>query len=73
MSELLESLPERLKYQRWKSALSLRQLEKASGVSRNTISLIESGRTPDPGVGTVERIAEALGVKPGWLAFGKGK
>lgn len=38
--------------------------------SNGTISGIETGRNV-PNIDTAERIARALGVSPGWLAFGR--
>lgn len=48
---------------RTERALSLSDLEAASGVSRETILAIEQGkRNPHPG--TIRKLAEALGVEP---------
>ena len=44
--------------------LTLRDLEKQSGVSNALISQIETGKIKDPGFSTVIAIAEALGL--GW-------
>lgn len=41
---------------------TLRDLEKASGVSNALLSQIEIGKVKDPGFSTVVRIADALGV-----------
>lgn len=41
---------------------TLRDLEKASGVSNALISQIETGKVKDPGFATVIRIVDALGV-----------
>lgn len=41
---------------------TLRDLEKASGVSNALISQIETGRVKDPGFTTVVRLVDALGV-----------
>jgi transcriptional regulator with XRE-family HTH domain len=41
--------------------LSIRALAEASGLSVNTLSLIENGRT-SPSVGTLQQVARALGV-----------
>ncbi len=40
---------------------TLRDLEKASGVSNPLISQIETGKTKDPGFTTMIRLADALG------------
>ncbi len=41
---------------------TLRDLEKASGVSNALISQIETGKVKDPGFRTVVRIVDALGL-----------
>lgn len=41
---------------------SLRDLERASGVSNALISQIETGKVRDPGFATVVRLVDALGV-----------
>ncbi len=41
---------------------TLRDLEKASGVSNPLISQIETGKVRDPGFTTVVRLVDALGV-----------
>jgi transcriptional regulator with XRE-family HTH domain len=41
---------------------TLRDLEKASGVSNPLISQIEHGRVKDPGFATVVRLVDALGI-----------
>lgn len=40
--------------------MSMRQLEKESGVSNPQISMIESGKTKDPGFSVVVRLCRAL-------------
>ncbi len=41
---------------------TLRDLERESGVSNALISQIELGRVKDPGLSTIVRIADALGL-----------
>ena len=41
---------------------TLRDLEKASGVSNPLISQIESGKVKNPGFSTVVRLVDALGI-----------
>lgn len=41
---------------------TLRDLEKASGVSNALISQIETGKVKDPGFATVVRLVDALGI-----------
>lgn len=43
--------------------MTLRQLEKESGISNALISQIETGKVKDPGFSTVVRLCEALGIK----------
>jgi transcriptional regulator with XRE-family HTH domain len=68
---LAEGQAERLKRSRDAKSWSLRDLAAASGVSVRTILAIESGS----GKGaasciTMARLADALHVPRGWLAFG---
>lgn len=42
--------------------MTLRQLEKESGISNALISQIETGKVKDPGFSTVVRLCEALGI-----------
>lgn len=48
--------------------MSLRELEKLSGMSASQISQIETGRRADPGFSTVLRLAKALEVSMDTLA-----
>lgn len=42
--------------------MSLRDLERAAGVSNALLSQIETGKVKDPGFSTVVRICDALGL-----------
>lgn len=42
--------------------ISLRQLEKMTGISKSTLNNIENNKT-DPTIGQLEKIAKALNVK----------
>lgn len=54
--------------------LSARGLARLAGLRSPThVHAIEAGDVVDPGVRTVGALAEALGVNPGWLAFGVGE
>ena len=64
-----QPFPERLALARHEARMSVRKLAAAAGVSPSVISSYETGRT-DPGRGVVERLAKALGVDAGWLAYG---
>jgi len=65
-------LPARLKSSREALGLSLRALGAAAGTSGQGIMIIERGDVL-PGINTVEALAVALDVAPGWLAFGDGE
>jgi ribosome-binding protein aMBF1 (putative translation factor) len=69
--KLAEGQAERLLRSRETKAWSLRDLAAASGVSVRTILAIESGKAKGAtGCNTMARLADALGVPRGWLAFG---
>lgn len=59
--KLEESLGNRLRELRRQQALSLRALAEKSGLSANTLSLIENGKT-SPSVATLQQIAIALSI-----------
>jgi transcriptional regulator with XRE-family HTH domain len=59
--KLEESLGNRLRELRRQQALSLRALAEKSGLSANTLSLIENGKT-SPSVATLQQIALALSI-----------
>jgi len=48
--------------------MTLRELEKKSGVSNALISQIETGKVKDPGFSTVVKLADALGISIDRLA-----
>lgn len=62
------TLGEMLALARELKKMSLRDLEKKSGVSNGLLSQIETGHIQDPGFRTVCKIALALGVKLDRLA-----
>lgn len=61
---------ERVKSSRERLGLSLRALAEAADVSYQAVLYTESGQTV-PRVDTIEAIAVALDVAPGWLAYGE--
>lgn len=68
---LSSGLGRRFRLAREKKGLTLRALAATSGCQYSTIVAIElSGRMPQ--ITTIEIVARALGVSPGWLAFGEG-
>jgi len=64
-----EMLGDRLKQRREALGLSYRAVSRAAGMSDMTVRATEQDHT-SPTLETAERIAKALGVSPGWLAFG---
>lgn len=44
-------------------------LAKASGLDQTTISDLETGRNANPRLDTIQRLAEALGIRPAQLRF----
>lgn len=60
----------RLKQIREERVLSLRDLERLSGVSYNTIWFIEAGRRTRTHPRTIRKLAAALGVEPKDLVRG---
>lgn len=63
-------LPERLKRERKRRQLSAAALSRAAGVGTNTVSQIEAGRRL-PRLPMLERIADALQISAGYLAYGQ--
>jgi transcriptional regulator with XRE-family HTH domain len=57
-------LGERIATQREEQALTQVELAERARISPSTLSLIESGKVPHPQVGTIRKIARALGVEP---------
>lgn len=70
--ENYKGMPERIQVARQKAGLSLRGLADACGLSGPGVKKIEVGASV-PTIDNVEAIAKALGVSPGWLAFGIGR
>lgn len=70
--EAFRGIPGRLKLARELLGMSLRAVARESGLSAQSLSTTELGTTV-PTVENVEAIAKALGVSPGWLAFGIGR
>lgn len=62
----------RLKEARKEAGLTLEKLAAEAGVSKQSIALIESGKTKGPRSYTLFKIADTLGVEPRWLATGTG-
>jgi transcriptional regulator with XRE-family HTH domain len=54
--------PDALRTARVEAGLSRKALAEKSGVSPTTVFYMESGRTPDPRLSNLEKLAKALGV-----------
>ena len=63
-------LPERLRRERKRRQLSAAALSRAAGVGTNTVSQIEAGQRL-PRLPVLERIADALKISAGYLAYGQ--
>lgn len=61
---------ERLRRSRITKGYSLHDLAAASGVAAKTILVIEQGAKGTASCLTMAKLADALGVPRGWLAFG---
>mgnify|MGYP001606275377 CR=1 FL=1 len=62
MSPSPKQMGRRLKKLREERGMSRADLAEAAGISREYVRLLEAGRY-DPTVGTLQRLAKALGVK----------
>ena len=65
-----EGVAVRLQETRATRGLSVLALAKQAGLSHTAVGNIERGTMP--GLDTAEALAKALGVSPGWLAYGLG-
>lgn len=70
--EAYRGLPARITLAREALGLSMRQLGLTAGLSGPAVEKMEKGRSV-PRLDNVEALAKALGVSPGWLAFGVGR
>lgn len=64
-----EGMGARLEQAREAAGYSRRGLSEKAGLANQTAFMIETGRRM-PGVDTVERLANVLGVSPAWVAYG---
>jgi transcriptional regulator with XRE-family HTH domain len=69
---MMVTVDQRLKWARDRRAWTQVDLARESGVPVVTISRIENRRIARPRQSTVRKLAEALGVDPGWLLVGEG-
>jgi len=58
--------PEKIRKRRLKLGLTQQALAKASGISREHLSVIEAGKA-NPRINTISKIANALGVSAGYF------
>jgi transcriptional regulator with XRE-family HTH domain len=66
-----EGVASRLRETRLARGLTMRALARAAGLTDTAVRSTETGASM-PGIATVEAFAIALGVSPGWLAYGLG-
>lgn len=66
------TLPSRLAALRTIAGLTAQDLGELAGLSKGTVSMIESGRRPNPASSTVDRLCRTLGDESGWLLSGRG-
>ena len=66
-----ERVASRLRQTRTARGLTMRALARAAGLTDTAVRSTETG-TSMPSIATVEAYAIALGVSPGWLAYGLG-
>ncbi len=64
-----EEMGARLEQARQTAGYSRRGLSEQAGLANQTAFMIETGRRM-PGVDTVERLSNVLGVSPAWIAYG---
>ena len=66
-----DGLASRLAEARKQSDLSLRTLGDKAGLPAGTVHAVERSKYV-PSITAVEKLAKALGISPGWLAYGNG-
>ena len=66
----METIGTRLRQARERRVLTQEDLSQLAGVTEATISRMENGKSGPTRPSTVRKLAEALGVEPGWLLFG---
>lgn len=63
----MDNFSQRLEQWRTRRKMSQDDLSRASGISKNYIQGLESGRKENPGMRIVEALAAALGIRPSVL------
>jgi DNA-binding XRE family transcriptional regulator len=69
--ELIEALAA-LRRERVRQRLSLTDMAERTGIDRATISKLETGKIPNPTIGTIRTYARALGRKLAWILLEAG-
>ncbi len=70
--ELIEALAA-LRRERVRQGLSLTDMAERTGIDRATISKLETGKIPNPTIGTIRTYAKALGRKLAWTLLEVGQ
>jgi len=65
---MTDTLGGRIRLARLRYGMSQAELARRIGVSKNTMNLIESGKTSDPAVSRVRAIADTLHISMDYLA-----
>lgn len=73
ISVAVDTVADRIALVRRHSGLSAAEFGRRAGLSRATISSIESGRNEEPETDTVRKIAKLSGASLAWLLDGEGK
>ena len=68
---MITSVGKRVRSDRKALGLTMRELAEKSTVTRSAIGHIETGRSRNPGVYTIKKLAVALKCDASWLAFGE--
>lgn len=68
-----QTVSERLAWARDVAEMTQRELATRAGVSSVCVSTLESGRRQGTNTLTLRKLAVALGVTVGWLAYGEGE
>lgn len=63
--------PQRLRAAREARGMLVTELNQRAGISDGSVSRLEMGDRPNVGIGTVEKLADALGVSIEWLWLGR--
>lgn len=67
------TFPSRLRDLRTLAELESRELDRLAGRSEGHVSMIETGRRPNPELKTARALADVLGCSIGWLLAGEGE